>query len=87
MRGLSTLRQIIVDICTVKNGQDACIAGIAMFIGIISGLLIVIYALVVSPVHDLPLIGGLLKDFGTYQGVVITTGCAGKAIKQNAEPA
>jgi len=74
-------KQILKDVCTVKNGEDACIAGIAMVIGMSVGLLVLVYALWNSADHTLASYGGILKDFGTYQAEVITSGCIGKGAK------
>ena len=92
MLGSKLICDVIKDVSTVKNGEDYCIAGITGIVGLIIGCIVMIVATAVifhgmtemdKLVEEL---GNLLVKFGAYLGTLISTVCAGKAVKNNAEP-
>lgn len=82
---MELLKTIVKDVCTIKNGEDYCIAGITGLLGLLIGCGVMVYA-VWHFGDDIAKVGDLLVKFGAYLGTLITTVCTGKIVKNNAEP-
>lgn len=85
---METLKSVIKDICTVKNGLDYDMAGVFGLIAVLVSCFMALYGLMVVPIAalTLPALGEMLKDFGFGTAAIIAAACGGKAWKKNAEP-
>ena len=77
---------ILKDLCTLADGQSACLAGIGTIIAIIVGVLIMGYVFFYVHPTSVSDISQILQTFAIYHSAAITTGCAGKYATNKAEP-
>lgn len=78
--------KIIKDIATLADGQSADMAGIATLIAFCIGVAMVGYIFIAIPPDDIHDVLEVMKDFGLYFGMIITSGSTGKLLNNKAEP-